>query len=58
MGYKATKEISRKKLEEKIEYEIMYYLEDYSDDTLTYILEILSDDENSGLEKGYNYSVK
>lgn len=58
MGWKSTKEISRKDLEQKIEYEILYNIESLSDDTLSYVLEILSDDEKSNIVSGYNYSVK
>jgi len=58
MGWKSTKEISRKDLVSKIEHEILYNSENLSDETLTYVLEILSDDEKSNLTKGYNYTVK
>lgn len=58
MGWKSTKEISRKELEQKIEHEILYNIENLSDETLTYILEILSDDEKSNIGSGYNYTVK
>ena len=58
MGWKSTKEISRKELEQKIEHEILYNIENLSDETLTYVLEILSDDEKSNISSGYNYSVK
>lgn len=58
MGWKSTKEISRKELEQKIEHEILYNIENLSDETLTYVLEILSDDEKSNIGSGYNYTVK
>lgn len=58
MGWKSTKEISRKELEQKIEHEILYNIENLSDEILTYVLEILSDDEKSNISSGYNYSVK
>lgn len=58
MGWKSTKEISRKELEHKIEQEILYNIENLSDETLTYVLEILSDDEKSNIGGGYNYTVK
>lgn len=58
MGWKSTKEISRKELEQKIEHEILYNIENLSNETLTYVLEILSDDEKSNISSGYNYSVK
>lgn len=58
MGWKSSKEISRKELEQKIEHEILYNIENLSDETLTYVLEILSDDEKSNIDSGYNYTVK
>lgn len=58
MGWKATKEISRIELENKVEHEITYNKENLSDETLTYILEILSDDDKSNIGSGYNYVVK
>jgi hypothetical protein len=58
MGWKSTKEISRKELEQKIEHEILYNIENLSDETLTYVLEILSDDEKGNIGSGYNYTVK
>jgi hypothetical protein len=58
MGWKSTKEISRKELEQKIEHEILHNIENLSDETLTYVLEILSDDEKSNIGSGYNYTVK
>lgn len=58
MGWKATKEISRTELENKVEHEITYNKENLSDETLTYILEILSDDDKSNIGSGYNYVVK
>ena len=58
MGWKSTKEISREELERKIENEIEYNIKNLSDDTLTYVLEILSDDDKSEINKGYNYRVK
>jgi len=58
MGWKSTKEISRTELEKKIEYEILYNIENLSDETLTYVLEILSDDVKSTISSGYNYTVK
>jgi hypothetical protein len=58
MGWKSTKEISRKELEQKIEHEILYNIENLSDETLAYVLEILSDDEKSNIGSGYNYTVK
>lgn len=57
MGWKSTKEITRKELEDKIEHEIEYNIQNLSDETLSYVLEILSDDDNSNISKGYNYSV-
>ena len=58
MGWKSTKEISIKELEQKIEHEILYNIENLSDETLTYVLEILSDDKKSNIGSGYNYTVK
>ena len=58
MGWKSTKEISRKELEKKIKHEILYNIENLSDETLTYVLEILSGDEKSNISSGYNYTVK
>jgi hypothetical protein len=42
MGWKATKEISRKELEQKIEHEILYNIENLSDETLTSFLSWVS----------------
>ena len=58
MGWKSTKEISRLELEKKIKHEILYNIENLSDETLTYVLEILSGDEKSNISSGYNYTVK
>ena len=58
MGWKSTKEISRLELEKKIKHEILYNIENLSDETLTYVLEILSGDEKSKISSGYNYTVK
>lgn len=58
MGWKSTKKISRSDLEQKIEHEILYNMENLSDETLTYVFEILSDDEKSDISSGYNYMVK
>jgi hypothetical protein len=58
MGWKSTKEISRTELEKKIEHEILYNIENLSDETLTYVLEILSDDDKSDIGSCYNYTVK
>jgi hypothetical protein len=58
MGWKSTKEISRPELEKKIKHEILYNIENLSDETLTYVLEILSGDEKSNISSGYNYTVK
>jgi hypothetical protein len=58
MGWKSTKEISRPELEKKIEHEILYNMENLSDETLTYVLEILSDDAKRQISSGYNYTVK
>jgi hypothetical protein len=33
-------------------------IENLSDETLTYVLEILSDDDKSNISSGYNYTVK
>jgi len=57
MGWKSTKEISRIDLEHKIESEILNNIQMLSDDTLTYILEILSEDKESNISVGYNYMV-
>jgi hypothetical protein len=58
MGWKSTKEISRLELEKKIKHEILYNMENLSDETLTYVLEILGGDEKSNISSGYNYTVK
>ena len=58
MGWKSTKEISRTDLESKIENEILYNIGNLSDETLTYVLEILSDDAKRQISSGYNYTVK
>lgn len=58
MGWKSTKEISREDLEQEIEHQILYNIENLSNETLTYVLEILSEDEKSNLSTGHNYSVK
>ena len=58
MGWKSTKEISRLEPEKKIKLEILYNIENLSDETLTYVLEILSDDAKSNIGTGYNYTVK
>ncbi len=57
MGWKSTKSISRDELEKKIENEIYHNIENLSNETLEYVLEILSDDEKSNIGGGYNYSV-
>ena len=57
MGWKSTKEITRENLEEKILYELTYNIESLSDETLTQILEILGEDENSSVDDGYNYWI-
>jgi hypothetical protein len=58
MGFKSTKEISRVQLEEKIQNEILNNIKNLSDETLTCVLEVLSDDDRSNIESGYNYIVK
>ena len=47
-----------KNWKKKIEHEILYNIENLSDETLTYVLEILSDDEKSNIGSGHNYTVK
>lgn len=58
MGWKSTKEISREKLEQKIKHEILYNIENLSDETLTYVLEVLAGDNKSNITDGYNYTVE
>lgn len=58
MGWKSTKEISREELEQEIEHQILYNMKNLSNETLAYVLEILSEDEKSNLSTGFNYSVK
>ncbi len=57
MGWKSTKEISRTEIKEKIEKEILYNIDNLSDNTLSQILEILSEDDNSNIKNGYNYTI-
>ena len=58
MGWKSTKTISRKEIEEKISKEIIYRIEDLSDDTLCGILELLGEDESTEVYAGYNYRIE
>lgn len=58
MGWKSTKEISRIELENKIETEISKNIKNLSNETLIYVLEILSDDGNCDIENSYNYSIR
>jgi hypothetical protein len=57
MGWKSTKELTREELVEKIEKEIIYNIDNLSNDTLCNILEILSEDNGSDINIGYNYTV-